>query len=115
MNARFGIQPKDKLGDMIVETSKREWLEKLVANHYKKNQMRDWEESLKEVKMYYSCGPSAKRDIVKLKENYRNIKELGEKKEADRGGIYLRGGHSELKVDINGSSLSIDEAIPADE
>jgi hypothetical protein len=44
INERYGIQPKEKLGDIIVESTHRERLEKIVGNHYKKNQMRDWEE-----------------------------------------------------------------------
>ena len=38
--------------------------------------MRDWEESVKDVKRYYSCGPAAARDMVYLKTKYKEIKEI---------------------------------------
>lgn len=38
--------------------------------------MRDWEEQLKEVKMYYSCGAAAVRDMEYLKTKYNEIKEM---------------------------------------
>jgi hypothetical protein len=44
INERYGIQPKEKLGDIIIESNQRERLERIVENHYRKNKMRDWEE-----------------------------------------------------------------------
>lgn len=89
INQRYGIQPKEKLGDIIIDTYQRERLEKIVENHYRKNRMRDWEESLREVKMYYSCGQAAVRDMAYLKEKYSQIKELVEEIESKKGKIQV--------------------------
>lgn len=89
INERYGIQPKEKLGDIIVESTHRERLEKIVGNHYKKNHMRDWEEQLREVKMYYSFGAAATRDMALLKEKYKEIKTLVDQQEGKKPRIQV--------------------------
>ena len=76
MNQRFGINAKDKFGDIVVDTHQREHLQKIVEHHYRKNGMRDWEEALKEVQKYYSIGDNATIDQAYLKESYRKIREI---------------------------------------
>ena len=97
INQRYGIQPKEKLGDLIIDTQQRENLENIVGKHYKRTQMRDWEESLREVQRYYSFGHTAKVDMMYMREKYREIKQLVEEEEAkalkaqnDKGKITLK-------------------------
>lgn len=53
-----------------------------MGKHYKRTQMRDWEESLREVQRYYSFGHTAKVDMEYLQEKYRQIKQVVEEEEA---------------------------------
>jgi len=57
-------------------------LEHILGKHYKRTQMRDWEESLREVQRYYSFGHTAKVDMEYLRKRYREIKQVVEEEEA---------------------------------
>lgn len=51
--------------------------------------MRDWEEQLREVKMYYSCGAAATRDMAYLKEKYREMKNLVDEQDGKKPRIQV--------------------------
>lgn len=71
-----------------------------MGNHYKKNHMRDWEEQLREVKMYYSFGAAATRDIALLKQKYEEIKTLVDQQEGKKPRIQVS-----IFDDIGGQDL----------
>ena len=70
---RFGLVPREKYGDTITSSNVQENLKKIVEKHYKKTKMRDYEESLKELRMVFSGS-----ELAQLKEKFRAVKKLSE-------------------------------------
>ena len=66
--------PKEKYGDTIAHNSNQENLKKIVEKHYRRTKMRNFEESVKEMRNFFNINNPLKRS------HFKNLSEIPNKK-----------------------------------
>jgi hypothetical protein len=60
LESKYGIVPKEKIGDAVAAISvsaNQENIQKIVWKHYKRTKLRDHEQSVKEIRGFLSYKP----------------------------------------------------------
>eukprot|EP00347_Sterkiella_histriomuscorum_P020052 403339279 len=90
ISKKYGIVPKEKIGDTIAVNTNQENLKKIVEKHYKRTQMKNYEESVKEMRNFFDItNPMKRKRNDSSLQNSDRLMPIDEKNELNKKRINL--------------------------